>query len=175
MKTEKLEKLFKEKIEYIEKINKVNKSVNKNINNTLLKSKDLTNEFNSKNQGSTQYESKISSLYCNKNSFLDKNQSNIFSSNSFNLNSLLNQNLSQNYPSSLSKAFSINKIQNHKTKNNKIKRKMENILDIINYESSNHKNLKIEDKKRINYILSNSFQKMNIKTRENKFISFLEN
>ena len=108
MKTEKLEKLFKEKIEYIEKINKVNKSVNKNINNTLLKSKDLTNEFNSKNQGSTQYESKISSLYCNKNSFLDKNQSNIFSSNSFNLNSLLNQNLSQNYPSSLSKAFSIN-------------------------------------------------------------------
>ena len=175
MKTEKLEKLFKEKIEYIEKINKVNKSVNKNINNTLLKSKDLTNEFNSKNQGSTQYESKISSLYCNKNSFLDKNQSNIFSSNSFNLNSLLNQNLSQNYPSSLSKAFSINKIQNHKTKNNKIKRKMENILDIINYESTNHKNLKIDDKKRINYILSNSFQKMNIKTRENKFISFLEN
>ena len=156
MKTEKLEKLFKEKIEYIEKINKVNKSVNKNINNTLLKSKDLTNEFNSKNQGSTQYES-------------------IFSSNSFNLNSLLNQNLSQNYPSSLSKAFSINKIQNHNRKNNKIKRKMENILDIINYESTNHKNLKIDDKKRINYILSNSFQKMNIKTRENKFNSFLEN
>ena len=175
MKTEKLEKLFKEKIEYIEKINKVNKSVNKNINNTLLKSKDLTNEFNSKNQGSTQYESKISSLYCNKNSFFDKNQSNIFSSNSFNLNSLLNQNLSQNYPSSLSKAFSINKIQNHDRKNNKIKRKMENILDIINYESTNHKNLKIDDKKRINYILSNSFQKMNIKTRENKFNSFLEN
>ena len=169
IKTEKLDKLLKEKVDYI------NNSVNKNLNKTVLKLKDLTNEINSKNQGSTQYESKFSNISNNKNSFLDKNQSSIFSINSFNLNSLLNQNLSQNYPSRLRKVFSMNKVNNNKRKNNKIKRKMENILDLINYESPSHKNLNIYENKRINSILSNSFQKLNIKTRENKFNSFFDN
>ena len=175
IKTEKLDKLLKEKVDYIEKINRENNSVNKNLNKTVLKLKDLTNEINSKNQGSTQYESKFSNISNNKNSFLDKNQSSIFSINSFNLNSLLNQNLSQNYPSRLRKVFSMNKVNNNKRKNNKIKRKMENILDLINYESPSHKNLNIYENKRINSILSNSFQKLNIKTRENKFNSFFDN
>ncbi len=139
-KAQKLDKLFRDKYDYIEKLNRKNeKNMNKNLNITYLKLKDITNEFNSKNQGSTQYESKFSSISNNKNSFLDRNQSSFLGVNSFNLNSLLNQNLSQNYPSRLRKVFSITKIQNNKRKNNKIKRKMENILDMINDENSSNK------------------------------------
>ena len=107
-----------------EKLNRKNeKNMNKNLNITSLKLKDLTNEFNSKNQGSTQYESKFSNLSNNKNSFLDRNQSSFLGVNSFNLKSLLNLNLSQNYPSRLRKVFSITKIQN---KSNKMRIKSPN-------------------------------------------------
>ena len=44
-------------------------------NKTLSKIKDYVNELNSKNQGSTQSDSKIFSLSQNRNSFLDKNRS----------------------------------------------------------------------------------------------------
>ncbi len=44
-------------------------------NKTLSKIKDHVNELNSKNQGSTQSDSKIFSLSQNRNSFLDKNRS----------------------------------------------------------------------------------------------------
>ncbi len=162
-KAQKLDKLFRDKYDYIEKLNRKNeKNMNKNLNITYLKLKDFTNEFNSKNQGSTQYESKFSSISNNKNSFLDRNQSSFLGVNSFNLNSLLNQNLSQNYPSRLRKVFSITKIQNNKRKNNKIKRKMENILDMINDENSSNK------KYFSPYIYEN-------KRREIKFNSFFEN
>ena len=43
-------------------------------NKTLSKIKDYVNELNSKNQGSTQSDSKIFSLSQNRNSFLDKNR-----------------------------------------------------------------------------------------------------
>ncbi len=163
IKVQKLDKLFRDKYDYIEKLNRKNeKNMNKNLNITYLKLKDFTNEFNSKNQGSTQYESKFSSISNNKNSFLDRNQSSFLGVNSFNLNSLLNQNLSQNYPSRLRKVFSITKIQNNKRKNNKIKRKMENILDMINNDNSSNK------KYFSPYIYEN-------KRREINFNSFFEN
>ena len=162
IKAQKLDKLFRDKYDYIEKLNRKNeKNMNKNLNITSLKLKDLTNEFNSKNQGSTQYESKFSNLSNNKNSFLDRNQSSFLGVNSFNLKSLLNLNLSQNYPSRLRKVFSITKIQNNK-KNNKIKRKMENILDMINNENSSNK------KYFSPYVYEN-------RRKEIKFNSFFEN
>ena len=173
IKTQQLDKLLNDKVNYIQKINKVNirnlinnNNNNKNninnynnyntLNKTILKIRDFSNELNSKNQGSTQCESKFSNL-SNKNSFFDKNQSNIFGVNSFNFNSLLNLNLSQNYPSRLRKVLSINKSQNNQKKNLKIKKKMENLLDLINFESPKHLNLKVYNNKR-NYIHSNSFK-----------------
>ena len=171
IKTQQLDKLLNDKVDYIQKINKVNirNLINNNNNNnniynnyntlnkTILKIRDFSNEINSKNQGSTQYESKFSNLSNNKYSFFDKNQSNIFGVNSFNFNSLLNLNLSQNYPLRLKKVLSINKNQNNQKKNFKIKRKMENILDLINFENPKNPNLKVYNNKR-NYILSNSFK-----------------
>ena len=173
IKTQQLDKLLNDKVDYIQKINKVNirNLINNNNNNnnnniynnyntlnkTILKKRDFSNEINSKNQGSTQYESKFSNLSNNKYSFFDKNQSNIFGVNSFNFNSLLNLNLSQNYPLRLKKVLSINKNQNNQKKNFKIKRKMENILDLINFENPKNPNLKVYNNKR-NYILSNSFK-----------------
>ena len=169
IKNQKLDKLLNDKVNYLQKINKVNirnlinnnnnsnNNKNNTINKTLLKIRDFSNELNSKNQGSTQYESKFSNLSNNKHSFLDKNQSNIFGVNSFNFKSLLNLNLSQNYPSRLRKVLSINKSQNNQKKNFKIKRKMENILDLINFESPSYNNLKVYNNKR-NYVLSNSFK-----------------
>ena len=81
------------------------------------------NELNSKNQGSTQSDSKILNFSNNRNSFLDKNRGGSFlNQNSFNLNSLLNQNLSQNYHTSLNKVEQT-KIKSNIKKNDRIKKK----------------------------------------------------
>ena len=75
-KNQNLEKLFIDKFENIERRNKSNFMENTyKTNKTLSKIKDYVNELNSKNQGSTQSDSKIFSLSQNRNSFLDKNRS----------------------------------------------------------------------------------------------------
>ena len=139
-------------------------------NKTLSKVKDYVTGFNSKNQGSTQSDSKIFSLSQNRNSFLDKNRTSFLNQNSFNLNSLLNQNLSQNYHTSLNKVDQI-KIKSNIKRNDRIKKKVEDLIDLIN--SPNKTNFNLNENKKINSILSTTFQKINIKTKKNTYSSII--
>ena len=171
VKNQNLEKLFIDKFENIERRNKSNLMDNMyKTNKTLSKIKDYVNELNSKNQGSTQSDSKIFSLSQNKNSFFDKNRSSFLNQNSFNLNSLLNQNLSQNYHTSLNKVEQT-KIKSNIKKNDRIKKKVEDLIDIIN--SPNKRNFNFNDNRKMNSILSTTFQKINIKTKKSKYNSII--
>jgi hypothetical protein len=170
-KNQNLEKLFIDKFENIERRNKSNFMENTyKTNKTLSKIKDYINELNSKNQGSTQSDSKIFSFSQNRNSFLDKNRSSFLNQNSFNLNSLLNQNLSQNYHTSLNKVEQI-KMKSKIKKNDRIKKKVEDLIDII--KSPNKRNFNLNDNGKINSILSTTFQKINIKIAKNKYNSII--
>jgi hypothetical protein len=170
-KNQNLEKLFIDKFENIERRNKSNFMENTyKTNKTLSKIKDYINELNSKNQGSTQSDSKIFSFSQNRNSFLDKNRSSFLNQNSFNLNSLLNQNLSQNYHTSLNKVEQI-KMKSNIKKNDRIKKKVEDLIDII--KSPNKRNFNLNDNGKINSILSTTFQKINIKIAKNKYNSII--
>ena len=170
-KNQNLEKLFIDKFENIERRNKSNFMENTyKTNKTLSKIKDYINELNSKNQGSTQSDSKIFSFSQNRNSFLDKNRSSFLNQNSFNLNSLLNQNLSQNYHTSLNKVEQI-KMNSNIKKNDRIKKKVEDLIDII--KSPNKRNFNLNDNGKINSILSTTFQKINIKITKNKYNSII--
>ncbi len=170
-KNQNLEKLFIDKFENIERRNKSNFMENTyKTNKTLSKIKDYINELNSKNQGSTQSDSKIFSFSQNRNSFLDKNRSSFLNQNSFNLNSLLNQNLSQNYHTSLNKVEQI-KMNSNIKKNDRIKKKVEDLIDII--KSPNKRNFNLNDNGKINSILSTTFQKINIKIAKNKYNSII--
>ena len=170
-KNQNLEKLFIDKFENIERRNKSNFMENTyKTNKTLSKIKDYINELNSKNQGSTQSDSKIFSFSQNRNSFLDKNRSSFLNQNSFNLNSLLNQNLSQNYHTSLNKVEQI-KMKSNMKKNDRIKKKVEELIDII--KSPNKRNFNLNENGKINSILSTTFQKINIKIKKNKYNSLI--
>jgi len=171
IKSQNLEKLFIDKLEDFERRNKSNLKENiYKTNKTLSKVKDYVTGFNSKNQGSTQSDSKIFSLSQNRNSFLDKNRTSFLNQNSFNLNSLLNQNLSQNYHTSLNKVDQI-KIKSNIKRNDRIKKKVEDLIDLIN--SPNKTNFNLNENKKINSILSTTFQKINIKTKKNTYSSII--
>ena len=172
VKSQNLEKLFIDKFDNVERRNKSNLKENiYKTNKTLSKVKDYVTGFNSKNQGSTQSDSKILNFSNNRNSFLDKNRGGSFlNQNSFNLNSLLNQNLSQNYHTSLNKVDQI-KIKSNIKRNDRIKKKVEDLIDLIN--SPNKTNFNLNENKKINSILSTTFQKINIKTKKNTYSSII--
>jgi hypothetical protein len=174
VKNQNLEKLFIEKFDNVERRNKSNFFENSYYTNkTISKIKEYVNELNSKNQGSTQSDSKILNFSNNRNSFLDKNRGGSFlNQNSFNLNSLLHQNLSQNYPSRLRKIEQIHKIKSNMKKNDRIKKKVDDLIDIINIPCIK-KFYQKNDNTKINSILSTTFQKINIKTKKSKYNSII--
>ena len=181
VKNQNLEKLFIDKFDNVERRNKSNFFENSYYTNkTISKIKEYVNELNSKNQGSTQSDSKILNFSNNRNSFLDKNRGGSFlNQNSFNLNSLLHQNLSQNYPSRLRKIEQIHKIKSNMKKNDRIKKKVDDLIDIINSPCIK-KFYQKNDNTKINSILSTTFQKINIKSKAIKYnsiigTSFLDN
>ena len=56
-------------------------------------------------------------------------------------------------------------------KNDRIKKKVEDLIDIIN--SPNKRNFNFNDNRKMNSILSTTFQKINIKTKKSKYNSII--
>ena len=63
------------------------------------------------------------------------------------------------------------KIKSNIKKNDRIKKKVEDLIDII--KSPNKRNFNLNDNGKINSILSTTFQKINIKIAKNKYNSII--